>query len=318
MGAPFPLLPPGPNTCTPCAAHQWSLRQSTTCQERVLDYLEVTDLLSVIIVVLTALALAHMAIVTAILAKHWDTPAIRYIGGTPTLSLVLSLTVFCGSFVLFVVQPSSWVCKLRQPLFFVSFTGALATLLGKAVQSSGLVRALPRAWLRENLMGLSLLLNTALQTLLCVVWFQRSPPFLEENTELERTILLQCQDSRFPGFGLLLAYDYCLAVVCYACSQAGQDSGRKKYATKSISFAMILILIIWALFAPAYATSQGKFVATFQVFAGLASTFAIHSSFCYPVCYILLFAPHQNTDAHFGTSPPPFPAGKKPDAAESN
>ncbi|XP_053137339.1 taste receptor type 1 member 1-like [Hemicordylus capensis] len=311
-----PLGDQGPNDCKPCPKHQWSLPLSTTCQDRVVEYLEVSDLLAVIMVALTILALTQMAIVTGILAKHRHTPAMRYIGGTPTLLITLSSASLCTSFFFFVIKPTLDICQLRQPFFFLSFTVTLATVLAKVIQSSGLDRALPRPWLRNNLTALSVLLNTAVQGLLCLLWFLWNPPSLEENTELARTILLQCQDSQFPGFGLLLAYDILITAVCCVCAYTGPDSKKENKATKSISFAMVLVLIIWTLFVPTYSTSQGKFVALFQVFAGLASIFATFGFFYYPVCYIMLFAPHMNTDTHFSSLPQKPSAEPKPDTAE--
>uniref|UniRef100_A0A670JF84 G-protein coupled receptors family 3 profile domain-containing protein n=2 Tax=Podarcis muralis TaxID=64176 RepID=A0A670JF84_PODMU len=307
-----------PHECTPCPREKWSPPQSTTCYDRAFEYLEVTDTLPINMVALTVLAMAQMAVVTGILAKHRGTPAMRFVGGFPTLSIVLSSTCFCSSFYLFVIKPTSMVCKLRQPLFFFSFTISLATLLGKTLQSSGLGWTLKRPKLRKHLMGLCILLNIAIQGLLCLVWYFWNPPSLEESTELEKTILVQCRDSSFPGYSSLLAHDFGLAAVCCLCTFMGNNSDqRNDKAAKSISFAMILILIIWTLFVPTYATSQGKFVSLFQVFAGLASIFAIFGSYYYPVCYILLFAPHMNTDTHFRCLPQNPPADGKPDAPET-
>nr|XP_034974715.1 taste receptor type 1 member 3-like [Zootoca vivipara] len=305
---------------------RWNTKEgkSTTCYDRVFEYLEVTDTLAIIMVALTVLAMAQMAVVTGILAKHRGTPAMRFVGGFPTLSIVLSSTCFCSSFYLFVIKPTSMVCKLRQPLFFLSFTISLATLFGKTLQSSGLGWALKSPKLRKHLVDLCILLNIAIQGLLCLVWYCWDPPSLEESTELEKTILVQCRDSSFPGYSsfpgssLLQAHDFVLAAVCCLCTFMGHNSDqRNDKAAKSISFAMILILIIWTLFVPTYATSQGKFVALFQVFAGLASIFAIFGSYYYPVCYIVLFAPHMNTDAHFHCLPQNPPADSKPDAPET-
>ncbi|XP_054857736.1 G-protein coupled receptor family C group 6 member A-like [Eublepharis macularius] len=306
-----------PNECAKCFEHQWFLEENRTCQERTIEYLEVTDLLPIVMVALTILALVQMAVVTGIFVKYWSTPAMRYVGSFPTLLIILSSTCLCSSCFFFVIKPTVWVCKFRQPFFFISFTISLATLLGKVVQSFGLDQALKRPLLRRHSLALCVLLNTAIQSLLCVFWYLWDPPSLEEKTNMEKTILLQCQDVSFPGFGLLLAYNYGLSVVCCICSFWGNNSQQAQLKTfKAISFAMVLIIIIWTLFVPTYATSQGKFVSLFQVFAGLASVFAIFGSCYYRVCYIALFVPHMNTDSHFCSQPQDAPMEEDADTAE--
>ncbi|XP_048374592.1 taste receptor type 1 member 3-like [Sphaerodactylus townsendi] len=289
-----------PSECIQCPKHQWFLEENITCQDRTVEYLEVTDLLPVIMLVLTTLALTQMAAIAGIFAKYRSTPGMRYIGSLPTSLIILSSTCLCSSCCFFVIKPSLWVCQFRQPFFFLSFTVGLATLLGKVTQSSGLDRTLKSPLLKRYLLALSVLVNTAVQSLLCVFWYLWNPPSLEENTDIERSILLQCQDVSFPGFGLLLAYDYCLVVVVCLCSFWGNGSQQARdRASKSVRFTTVLIIIIWTLFVPTYATSQGKFVSLFQVFAGLASVFAIFGSCYYQACYIVLFAPHMNTDSYF-------------------
>nr|XP_056721494.1 taste receptor type 1 member 3-like [Euleptes europaea] len=306
-----------PSECTQCPKQQWFLEENSTCQDRTIEYLEVTDLLPVIMLSLTILALAQMVAIAGIFAKYRSTPAMRYIGSFPTFLLILSSACFCSSFFFFTIKPSLWVCQLRQPFFFLSFTVGLATLLGKVAQSSGLDRTLKSPLLKRYSLALCVLVNAAVQSLLCISWYLWDPPSLEESTNLERSILLQCQDVSFPGFGLLLAYSYCLAVVCCICSFWGNSSQRAHdKATKAINFAMVLIIIIWTLFVPTYATSQGKFVSLFQAFAGLASVFAIFGSCYYQVCYVVLFAPHMNTDSHFCSLPQNPPAEDESDTAE--
>ncbi|XP_078235197.1 taste receptor type 1 member 3 [Pogona vitticeps] len=308
-----------PTECTPCPQHQWSPAQSTKCFDRAVEYLEVTDLLATIMVALTGLALAQMAAVTGVLLRHHASPAVRYMGRFPASAVVLSSACCCTSCFLFVTKPTDTICKLRQPIFFGSFAVCLAALLGTAVRRSGLEQTLKRRWLRKHHMGFSILLNTAVQGLLCLLWYYWNPPSLEENTELDKILLLQCEDSAFPGFTTLLAHVYCLALFCCFCSLVGQGGNRMdRRATKAINFAVVLILIIWTLFLPAYVTSQGKFVALFQIFAGLASILAIFGSCYYPVCYVVLFAPHLNTDDYFSCLPQDPPADKeKPSAAEA-
>ncbi|XP_060115585.1 taste receptor type 1 member 3-like [Heteronotia binoei] len=305
-----------PSECTQCPKHQWFLKENSTCQDRMIEYLEVTDLLPLIMLALTMLALAQMAAIAGIFAKYRSTPVMRYIGTFPTFLIILSSAGLCGSFFFFTVEPSTLVCRVRQPFFFISLTVSLATLLGKAVQCSGLHQSLKSALLRRHSLALCVLLNTAAQSLLCVFWYLWDPPSLEENTDVEKTILLQCQDVSFPGFGLLLVYSYCLAFVCCICSFWGSSSQQaQSRATKAIGFTVVLILIIWTLFVPTYATSQGKYVSLFQVFAGLASIFAIFGSCYYQPCYVVLFAPQMNTNSLF-CSLPQSPPAEEPTTGE--
>ncbi|KAL8198423.1 UNVERIFIED_CONTAM: hypothetical protein K2H54_010221 [Gekko kuhli] len=305
-----------PSQCTQCPKNQWFLEENGTCEERTIEYLEVTDQLPLIMLALTMLVLAQMGIISGIVAKYRSTPAMRYVGTFPTFLIVVSSACLCGSCFFFIIKPSTWVCMARQPVFFVSFTVVLATLLGKVVQSSGLNQALKSPLLRRHSLALCVFLNTAIQCLLCVFWYLWDPPSLEENTNVERTILLQCQDISFPGFGLLLAFNYCLALICCICSFLGSSSQQaRNKATKAISFAVVLIIIIWTLFVPTYATSQGKYVSLFQVFAGLASVFAVFGSCYYQVCYIVLFAPQMNTDSRFCSLPRNPPSEDESNAA---
>nr|XP_060615168.1 taste receptor type 1 member 1-like [Anolis sagrei ordinatus] len=307
-----------PDECTPCSKNEWSTARSTTCQQRVVEYLEITDLIAIIMVALTMVVFAQMVAVTGIFAMYRGTPGMRYVGGFSLQSILFSTTCFCISFPFFVMKPTRAICKVRQPLFFGSFTITLSTLLGKTIQSVGLDQILKRPWVRNHVMVLCITFNAALQGLLCLFWYYWEPPILEENTEMERTVLLQCHDSKFPGFGILLAHDYCLTAICFACSLVGYNSEKKEgnRAAQSINFAMLLILIIWIIFIPTYSTTQGKFVALFQVFAGLASIFAIFGSYYYPVCYVMLFAPHLNTDNYFRLVQDPPMDNKEPSTRE--
>ncbi|KAJ8264936.1 hypothetical protein COCON_G00140350 [Conger conger] len=66
-----------PYSCIPCKKNEWSDPGSTSCKERVVDYIRVTDPLSILLLLSVSFMLFLAAAITILFARNYSTPVVR-------------------------------------------------------------------------------------------------------------------------------------------------------------------------------------------------------------------------------------------------
>ncbi|XP_041062917.1 taste receptor type 1 member 1-like [Carcharodon carcharias] len=305
----------GDNQCVPCLKNEWSLLKSVKCQKKTIEFLQWTDTVAILVASLAALSLLIIVAITGIFIINLNTPMVQLAGGTTCLVMLVSMAVSCCSLYCFIEEPNWLLCTIRQPIFSIGLTGCLSAMLVKSLQVSGLFRVtgcIPQWWpefMRHNdrhLMVCSLFL---LQIALCSVWQLTSPPSVFANYNISVTaIVMECDEGSVTGFGLMLVYNGLLALACFLCTFMVQSSAKNYNLARHITLAMLIYLMAWVFFIPAYTTAKGKFVSSIQLFTGLVSMYGIIAAYFLPKCYIILLKPEFNSLSYCQSpmdNPPP-------------
>uniref|UniRef100_UPI00398F0A6B taste receptor type 1 member 3-like n=1 Tax=Pristiophorus japonicus TaxID=55135 RepID=UPI00398F0A6B len=303
------------NQCVPCQKNEWSTLRSVECQNKTIEFMRWTDSLAVLLATLTAMGLLVIAAITSIFMLNLNTPMVQLAGGTTCLVMLVSMAISCGSLYCFMGKPNWLLCTVRQPIFSIGLAGCLSAMLVKSLQVSGLFRVsgyIPQwcpGFLQHNGRYLVVCFLLLLQVALCSVWQSTSPPSVFANYDISvKEIVMECDEAFVTGFGLLLGYNGLLALVCFLCTFMCQSSPKTYNLARHITFAMLIYLIAWVFFIPAYATTKGKFISSMQLFAGLVSVYGILTAYFLPKCYIILFKPEYNTQSYCQSlmqNPPP-------------
>uniref|UniRef100_A0A8C4RZ72 Taste receptor type 1 member 1-like n=1 Tax=Erpetoichthys calabaricus TaxID=27687 RepID=A0A8C4RZ72_ERPCA len=293
-------------TCRPCTLEKWSPARSMACLDRDAQYLSWEDPYVMVLVVIACLGLALTIAVLVLFAIRLDTPVVKAAGGRMSLLMLFSLACSSLSLSSFVGRPNDFHCKMRQPLFAISFTVCISSILVKSFQIICIFKMaakLPMAykyWMRYNGPYMCILGSTLMQATICLIWYSIKAPYLVNNYKISSNqVYLQCYEGSFVGFTLMLSYIGLLGVLCFIFAFMGRKLPKNYNEARFIVAGMLIYFISWFSFFLTYATSEGKYVAAVQIFAVLNSTYGILFTYFMPKCYIILLKPESNTTAYF-------------------
>ncbi|XP_055370216.1 extracellular calcium-sensing receptor [Betta splendens] len=292
----------GSTECTKCPEYHWSDRDRMMCVAGVEDFLRFSDIMGIVLVVLSLLGVTLTAVITAVFYHFHSTPIVRANNLEISFLLLLSLKLCFLCPLLFIGKPSVWTCRPRQAAFGLSFVLCLSCLLVKTVVVLLAFRINVSGSRALRLFGPSqqralILCTTAPQVCLCAGWLLGSPPFLFRNPTYQAVtgkIVLECQESWPPGFYLVLGYIGILAFTCLLLAFIGRKLPDAFNEAKLITFSMLIFCSVWISFIPAHVSSPGKFTVAVEIFAMLASSFGLLLCIFVPKCYIIFMKPEKN------------------------
>uniref|UniRef100_A0AAQ5XWX5 G-protein coupled receptors family 3 profile domain-containing protein n=1 Tax=Amphiprion ocellaris TaxID=80972 RepID=A0AAQ5XWX5_AMPOC len=121
-------------SCISCKDTEWSAEGSTSCNQRLVEFIPFTDS-GAILIMLGAGALVGLTLAVSVLfAVNYNTPVVRSAGG-PMCFLILGCLSLCSISVFFYFgQPSVSSCVLRFLPFFLFYTVCLACFVVRSFQ----------------------------------------------------------------------------------------------------------------------------------------------------------------------------------------
>ncbi|XP_069098386.1 taste receptor type 1 member 1-like [Pleurodeles waltl] len=294
--------------CLECHQDQWSLPKSEACSKRTVVYLAWPDPVACTVSALGILGLIIIVGTVFIFKTHQDTPVVKAAGGKLCYLMLSSLTVTYISMGLFVSKPAAILCKIRQPLFAVSFAACVSCILVRSFQIVCIFKMaarLPKAydyWVKYNGQYIFIATASCIQATICILWMLFDTSVLHSDYEFSyQEIYLGCKEGNLIGFGVMLCYNSLLCVVCFMFAFMGKNLPKNYNEAKCITISMLAYFISWIFFILTYSTARGKYVPAFQVVAVLSSSYGILGAYFFPKCYIILFQPKNNTTAYFQT-----------------
>ncbi|XP_018118762.1 G-protein coupled receptor family C group 6 member A isoform X2 [Xenopus laevis] len=283
--------------CKKCPYDQWSYNGSASCENRTIEYFQWTNPFAVVLCCFALIGLLLVIIVGIGFLQYVATPAVKAAGGIYICVMNLSLLISFANSILFIGEPRNVSCKIRQPLFGISFTLCVSCIL---IKSFRIVLAFEMGnRFQHNIKitykpALVVITLTAFQVCICTLWLLIRGPFIKNTVLIPQTLILQCDEGSTLGYGIMLGYIGFLAFLCFALAYKGRKLPDKYNESRCITFSMLIYLFVWFAFIPVYVTTNGKYLPAVEMVAILASNYGVLCCHLIPTCYIIFFKKDKN------------------------
>ncbi|XP_068135028.1 extracellular calcium-sensing receptor-like [Hyperolius riggenbachi] len=287
--------------CSRCPSHQWSNEGRDKCVPRVIEFLSYTEPLGIILVIVVVIFSILTLCILILFMKYQETPLIKATNRELSYILLVLLILCFLCCLVFIGQPTTISCLIRQTFFSVVFSISISSVLAKTIMVILAFKATRldsplRKWvgpaIPRNVVGLC----TALQISICSWWLHSSPPFPVMNTEIDNhKLIFECNEGQKLFFYMSLGFMGFLALTSFLAAFLARNLPGNFNEAKLITFSMLVFCCVWVSFIPAYLSTKGKYTVAVQIFAILASSSGLLSCIFLPKCYIILLRPELNS-----------------------
>ncbi|XP_050991054.1 extracellular calcium-sensing receptor-like [Labeo rohita] len=288
--------------CIMCPDEFWSSPNKDQCVPKEIEFLSYEDPLGISLTTASLLGTCFCALVLVIFAYHRHTPIVRANNSELSFLLLLSLKLCFLCVLLFIGKPQLWTCQLRHAVFGISFVLCISSILVKTMVVIAVFKSSrpegkgAMKWFEAAQQRCTVLVLTALQIVICVVWLSTASPVPYKNNQYIRSkIVYECAVGSVACFSVLLGYIGILAAVSFLLAFLARKLPDNFNEAKFITFSMLIFCAVWITFVPAYVSSPGKYAVAMEIFAILASSFGLLVAIFAPKCYIILLHPERNT-----------------------
>ncbi|XP_070685100.1 extracellular calcium-sensing receptor-like [Pempheris klunzingeri] len=286
--------------CSRCSEDRWPNKARDLCIPKIVEFLSYHEIMGIMLCVVSVLGACASLSILALFFTYKDTPLVRANNMELSFLLLVFLAVCFLVGLLFIGEPSDWLCRIRYPAFGISFALCISCLLAKTVVVLMAFRStLPGSdvmkWFGPNQQRASVLLGTAVQVIICLIWLFISPPHANNNTDYySGNIIIECVTGSEVGFWCVLGYIGILACMCFLMAFLARKLPDHFNEAKFITFSMLIFFAVWITFIPVYVSTAGKYTVAVHIFAILASAFGLLVCIFAPKCFIIILKPEKN------------------------
>uniref|UniRef100_A0A671U8P5 G-protein coupled receptors family 3 profile domain-containing protein n=1 Tax=Sparus aurata TaxID=8175 RepID=A0A671U8P5_SPAAU len=287
--------------CLRCSEDTWPNDDKELCIPKTIEFLSYHDLMGIVLCVVSIFGACMSLSILAIFFACKDTPLVRANNMELSFLLLVFLAVCFLVGLLFIGEPSDWLCRIRYPAFGISFALCISCLLAKtAVVLVAFKSTLPGSnamkWFFQRCqLQMKMVPFVFTQVIISLIWLLTSPPHANNNTNYHSaTIIIECVTGSEVGFWCVLGYIGILACMCFLMAFLARRLPDNFNEAKFITFSMLIFFAVWITFIPVYVSSAGKYTVAVHIFAILASAFGLLFCIFAPKCYIIILKPEIN------------------------
>ncbi|XP_043926755.1 extracellular calcium-sensing receptor-like [Protopterus annectens] len=291
----------GASNCFRCPEDQWPNEKQDACINKFVEFLSYENALGASLTSATVFSSLITISVLCTFIRHRYTPVVKANNRELSYLILISMVLCFLCPLMFIGQPQSVTCLLRQTGFGVIFSISISGILAKTITVVIAFKATkPDSKLRKfagpKTPYYVVLCGTLVQVIICIIWLTTSPPFPDLNMKNEEhKIILECNEGSVIMFYCMLGYLGLLASVSFIVAFLARTLPDSFNEAKFISFSMILFVSVWLSFIPAYLSTKGKYMVAVEIFAIIVSGAGTIVCMFSPKCYILILKPHLNT-----------------------
>ncbi|XP_075061859.1 extracellular calcium-sensing receptor-like [Mixophyes fleayi] len=287
-------------TCIRCPWDQWPNPEKTSCLPKSMEFLSYDDALGGTLATISIISSIIPALILRLFILYRQTPIVKANNYSLSCLLLMSLCFCFWCSLVFIGYPYHQKCLLRQVLFGLAFTLCVSSILAKTIMVVFAFMATRpgsnlRKWTSHQVSYLIIIICFLLQFILSITWLSVASPFQQYNTNTNpELIIVECNEGSPIAFWTMLGYLFLLATISFIVAFLARKLPDRFNEAQFITFSMLAFLSVWVAFIPAYLSTQGKYTVAMEIFANLASSWALVICMFLPKCFIIVFRPDKN------------------------
>uniref|UniRef100_A0A8C5PKB8 G-protein coupled receptors family 3 profile domain-containing protein n=1 Tax=Leptobrachium leishanense TaxID=445787 RepID=A0A8C5PKB8_9ANUR len=305
------LCPPGEISnqtdsidCSKCSWDMWPNLQRNVCISKNKEFLSYKDPLGAALAATSVSSSLVPVAIFVLFIRYKTTPIVRANNYSLSCLLLVSLSLCFLCSLIFIGNPQTANCLLRQVTFGIVFALGVSCILAKTIMVVLAFKAtMPgsslKKWTNPLMSYYIVIFCVIIQTFICILWLSYSPPYLEHNIQIKlESIVIECNEGSPTAFWCMLGYLGLLATISFIVAFLARRLPDNFNEAKFITFSMLAFLSVWVSYIPASLSARGKYTVAMEVFAILSSSWALVICMFVPKCFIILFRPHMNSKEH--------------------